>query len=585
VRVTRAIRLHKWRTTAVVVVLAAGAGLGIWLTTGSAGADYELTSAATGTVQQSVSATSTIEAVNQADVDFATAGKVATVSVVVGQQVAAGAVLGTLDPSTLQATVAQDEASVAGDESKLDSDESGQTVQTANQAITTAQQQVTLQNQQIATDQTAITNDQTNLTATEASNAVSLAQSQNAVTDAQTKLSTDETTLSTDETTESTEQTFIDDNCPSSTMPVTYGCTSMDTSTLSADEAKVTADETTITQDQQSIQVDQLSLQSTQIKNAQAVTSAQQAITNAQQTLANAQVTLQDDEQTVTNDQNNVNDDQGSLGSQIQSDEASLEAANVQLQSAESDLSSASLTAPVGGTVTEVNVSVGDEATAGTTVVGSSASSSSSSSSSSGSTPTYAFEIIGTAAFDADASISSADVAQVQVGDQAQLTVSGSATPVYGTVSSLGLVATVSSGVATFPVTISVTGTPSGLYSGMTATTSIIVLDRSNVLTVPSSAVHTLGTSSFVYELSKGKEVEHTVTVGAVGTTLTQITAGLASGDKVVLANLAAVIPTAGTSTSPFGGGLGGLGGGGAFRITGGGGLGGGGFVGRGLGG
>jgi hypothetical protein len=98
---------------------------------------------------------------------------------------------------------------------------------------------------------------------------------------------------------------------------------------------------------------------------------------------------------------------------------------------------------------------------------------------------------------------------------------------------------------------------------------------------VPSSAVHTLGAASFVYELSKGKEVEHTVTVGAVGTTLTQITDGLKSGDKVVLANLAASIPSAGTSTSPFGGGgLGGLGGGGgAFRITGGGG---GGFAGRG---
>ena len=199
-RLTRAIRLHKWRTIAVVVVLAAGAGVGIWLTTGSSGADYELTSAATGTVQQSVSATSTIEAVNQADVDFSTAGKVATVNVVVGQQVAAGAVLGTLDPSTLQATVAQDEASVATDESKLSSDQSGQSVQTANQAITTAEQQVTLQNQQITADQTAITNDQTNLTATQASNAVSLAQSQNSLTDAQTKLSTDETTVSTDQT-------------------------------------------------------------------------------------------------------------------------------------------------------------------------------------------------------------------------------------------------------------------------------------------------------------------------------------------------------------------------------------------------
>src|SRR5580658_4846641 len=199
VRVMRAVRLHKWRTLGAVVVLAAGVGVGIFLTTSSSGADYQLTSAATGTVQQSVSATSTLEAANQADLDFQTAGKVATVNVTVGQQVVAGAVLGTLDPSSLQATEAMDEASVATDESKLSSDESGQTVQSANQAITTAQQQVVLQNQQIVSDQTAITNDQTNLTSTEASNAVSLAQSQNALSDAQTKLTTDESTLSTDE--------------------------------------------------------------------------------------------------------------------------------------------------------------------------------------------------------------------------------------------------------------------------------------------------------------------------------------------------------------------------------------------------
>jgi len=572
-RIARTIRLHKWWTFAVVAVLASGAGVGIWLTTGSAGADYQLAAAAMGTVQQSVSATSTIEAVNQADVDFSTAGKVATVSVVVGQQVAAGAVLGTLDPSTLQATVAQDEAAVASDESKLSSDQSGQTVQNAKQAITTAEQQVTLQNQQITADQTAITNDQTNLTSTEASNAVSLAQSQNAITNSQAKLTTDESALSTDESAVTTAEETESTDCTND--PSGTACTVTDPATVTRDESAVTADNTAITQDEQSVQVDQLSLQSTQIKNEQAVTSANQAIVTAQQTLANAQVTLQDDEQTVTNDQTTLNDDQSSVGSQIESDEASLEAASVQLHSAESDLSSASVTAPVAGTVTEVNVSVGGQAAAGTTVVGQSASSSASSSGTA-TTPTYAFEIIGTAAFDADASISSANVSQVQVGDQAQLTVSGSATPVYGTVSSLGIVATVSSGVATFPVTIAVTGTPSGLYSGMTATTSIIVLDRSNVLTVPSSAVHTLGASSFVYELSQGKEVEHTVGVGAVGTTLTQITSGLASGDKVVLANLAATIPSG--TTSPFGGGLGGGLGGGGFRITGGGG----GFIGRG---
>lgn len=159
------------------------------------------------------------------------------------------------------------------------------------------------------------------------------------------------------------------------------------------------------------------------------------------------------------------------------------------------------------------------------------------------------------------------------MGDQVQLVPSGSATTIYGTVSSLGIVATVSSGVATFPVTIAVTGTPAGLYSGMTAQATIIVLQRSGVLTLPSSAVHSVGTASYVYELKNGKEVEHTVGVGAVGTTSTQITSGLKSGTKVVLANLSQSISTGSNSTgsSRFGGfgGFGGLGGGG---FTGGGG-------------
>ena len=128
-----------------------------------------------------------------------------------------------------------------------------------------------------------------------------------------------------------------------------------------------------------------------------------------------------------------------------------------------------------------------------------------------------------------------------------------------------------------FPVVIGVTGTPSGLYSGMSADASIIVLEHSDVLTVPSSAVHTLGTESFVYELKGGKEVEHTVTIGAVGTTLTQITSGLKSGTEVVLANLSLPLSTGSSTSGGLGSGLtGGLGGSGFT---------GGGFGGRGFGG
>ncbi len=180
--------------------------------------------------------------------------------------------------------------------------------------------------------------------------------------------------------------------------------------------------------------------------------------------------------------------------------------------------------------------------------------------------------------YEVQASISASDVSLVKAGDQVDITPSSSTSTVFGTVSSIALVPTVTSGVATFPIVIAVTGDPPDLYSGVSANVSIVVLDEANVLTVPTSAVHSLGGTSFVYELSKGKEVEHTVKVGATGSTETQIVSGLTSGTRVVLANRSATIPSSGTSGSPFGGlrglgggGLGGGGGGGFTRFGGGG--------------
>src|SRR5205807_104167 len=100
----------------------------------------------------------------------------------------------------------------------------------------------------------------------------------------------------------------------------------------------------------------------------------------------------------------------------------------------------------------------------------------------------------------------------------------------------------------------------------------------SNVLTVPTSAVHTLGSRSVVNVLQGGKSIPHTVTTGATDAARTQITSGLTAGDQVVLANLSASLPSS-NSTRP--GGAGGFGGGG----FGGGGFGGGGFGGGGFGG
>lgn len=61
-----------------------------------------------GTVSSTVSASGAIEPASTTAVSFAVAGTIASVNVRVGQPVAAGEVLGTLDPSALQTTVDQD---------------------------------------------------------------------------------------------------------------------------------------------------------------------------------------------------------------------------------------------------------------------------------------------------------------------------------------------------------------------------------------------------------------------------------------------------------------------------------------------
>ena len=80
------------------------------------------------------------------------------------------------------------------------------------------------------------------------------------------------------------------------------------------------------------------------------------------------------------------------------------------------------------------------------------------------------------------------------------------------------------------PVTVTISGEPAGYLPGVTADADITLMQKSQVLTVPSAAVHTSGTHTFVDEVVDGRSVSHDVHVGAVGTNVTQIVSGLSAG-------------------------------------------------------
>src|SRR6202011_5847651 len=113
---------------------------------------------------------------------------------------------------------------------------------------------------------------------------------------------------------------------------------------------------------------------------------------------------------------------------------------------------------------------------------------------------------------------------------------------INATVSAVGVLGTVTSGVATFPVTVDISGSHASLRSGMSAIVTVIINQVVGVLTVPTSAVHTNGGSSSVQVLKNGAPVSTPVTVGASDATLTEIQSGLNPGDTVVIATVSDVL-------------------------------------------
>lgn len=312
--------------------------------------------------------------------------------------------------------------------------------------------------------------------------------------------------------------------------------------------------------------------------------------------LAQAQATLDSAEAKLSNDQAQTNPN----ATTIQQDEDQVTIAQVNVNQDQAQVNEATLTAPVAGTVLEVNTYPGEKvsgsggsgtsgsAGSGSGATGSSASggassgsggsaagssagspsgSTAGSASQSGGSSTNDFVLMQPGAWNVVGTVSDAQINQIATGQTAQVTPAGATQALLGKVVAIAPEATVTSGVSTFPVTVQITNPGGTLKPQESAQVSIIVNQAVGVLTVPTSAVHTTGSGATTVELMSGPTPHATsVQVGASDATNTQILSGLQPGDRVVLATVSGQVPANGGA----GGGLGGRGG------FGGGGLGGG---------
>ena len=313
--------------------------------------------------------------------------------------------------------------------------------------------------------------------------------------------------------------------------------------------------------------------------------------------VAEAQATLSTDQARLSSDQT-----AGASSAQITADQAAVTAAQNSLTNAQTALGEATLTSPIDGTVASVSLAVGQQVSSGTTSTSSGSGGSSGggaggagggggatggtgstgSSSSSSSSTTGQVVVISTNTYVVNASVDDTEVGLIKNGEQVTITANGSTEPAYGTVTSVAMLASSSSTVPSYPVTIGVTGTPTGLHPGAGATVAITVKQVSDAVVVPTAAIHYENGNAVVYQMSDGKQVSKPVTTGMTSGGQTQIVSGLADGDQVVIPSRGTGTTRGGTGgtgttgttrggtggfgggTGGFGGGAGGIGGGGA---------------------
>ncbi len=252
-----------------------------------------------------------------------------------------------------------------------------------------------------------------------------------------------------------------------------------------------------------------------------ALTSSEESSTSTAPSQTVSQTTLADDQAIVSADEAQI---------------ASLQASSV-----------ASLIAPMGGTVASVGFADGQDLAADSA--------------------TESIAIIDPEPIADSVPVSISQASEVHVGDTAVVQPVGTSTRYQGSVVSVGTTPTTSSttGLTTVVVTVELQRATIPIFDGVQATTTITIGRANGVVEVPTSAIQRVGARTVVDVLTRGKPSPVIVSVGVMGSVVTQVKTGLHPGEQVVLATLDKPLP----STTGLAGGFARFAGRGAFAAGG----------------
>jgi macrolide-specific efflux system membrane fusion protein len=194
----------------------------------------------------------------------------------------------------------------------------------------------------------------------------------------------------------------------------------------------------------------------------------------------------------------------------------------------------ATLTAPIDGMVTTVNIVNGLEAPSGDAVV------------------------IDAPTFQITTDVVESDLASMAVGQTAAVSISAVDAAVDGKVTAIAPTAAgnTTGGVVSYAVTVALANAPAAVRAGMTADVTITIDSATGVMTIPAAALRgTTGAYTVLILGADGTPTAQPVEVGLVTNTTAEIKSGLTLGQEVVTG---VSTPQTGTTTVAGGGGFGG---------------------------
>jgi multidrug efflux pump subunit AcrA (membrane-fusion protein) len=291
-----------------------------------------------------------------------------------------------------------------------------------------------------------------------------------------------------------------------------------------------------------------------QIAAANSVTAAQETLDDAEDAKEAADEAAAEPTPTPTPGQQSQTQTQSQSQGQspevaVSNAEASLarakadkEQADQNLEAAQSDVAATTLKAPIAGTVTAINGTVGSVAggssgsgSTGSTGTGQGATTGGSSSTSSSTAAGTGFvDISDLRTLQVVASFPEADAVKIKAKQAATVTLNAEpGSTLTATLTSVSPTPTTTNGVVSYSATFTLAKVPASARIGQTANVTVQTAKATNVLYVPTTAIVTSGTTHTV--TMGGGAGSREVQIGVQGGSFTQITEGLDEGDQIEL--------------------------------------------------